>query len=223
MKWLTLVVPVLGLIAGFLDQYFPTSYHNKEFGLMENLTVVFLAASLVILLIHAIGNLRRLQRLDQGLILLFLLGITYFLGEEISWGQHFFGFGTPADYRKLNYQGEMNLHNLGGEFFKKAFDRLPRAMVTAGIFVVGIVFPNIPGRLPAWVRRYVPGKEVVLTAVLAVFLSVPNKIHLLVTGTKSDFDAGEAKEMYVALFILLFSLHFIRLLKRDRALASRLP
>jgi len=33
-------------------------------------------------------------------------------GEEISWGQRLFGFGTPKLINKYNVQGEFNLHNL---------------------------------------------------------------------------------------------------------------
>lgn len=46
---------------------------------------------------------------------LFLMG-----GEEISWGQRLFGWGTPGALSSANKQDETNLHNLapfqGGEF-----------------------------------------------------------------------------------------------------------
>ena len=43
-----------------------------------------------------------------GLALLCLLAA----GEEISWGQRLLGLETGEAFRKLNYQGETNLHNL---------------------------------------------------------------------------------------------------------------
>jgi uncharacterized membrane protein len=33
-------------------------------------------------------------------------------GEELSWGQHLFGFSTPQMVREVNRQQELNLHNL---------------------------------------------------------------------------------------------------------------
>lgn len=43
-----------------------------------------------------------------------LLAIFFFVafGEELSWGQHYFGFATPEAIEHLNQQEELNLHNL---------------------------------------------------------------------------------------------------------------
>lgn len=42
------------------------------------------------------------------------LGLFFFVafGEEASWGQHWLGFSTPEELKKLNAQEETNLHNL---------------------------------------------------------------------------------------------------------------
>ena len=42
------------------------------------------------------------------------LGIFFFIafGEEISWGQHLFGFQAPEALARYNIQEEVNLHNL---------------------------------------------------------------------------------------------------------------
>lgn len=47
-------------------------------------------------------------------ILLASSGILFVLGgEEISWGQRLFGWGTPGVLARANKQDETNLHNLG--------------------------------------------------------------------------------------------------------------
>jgi hypothetical protein len=47
------------------------------------------------------------------LLLLALALVLFFgAGEEISWGQRIFGWGTPSGVAKANLQGETNLHNL---------------------------------------------------------------------------------------------------------------
>lgn len=47
---------------------------------------------------------------------LYLAGLALFFfvcfGEEISWGQRVFGFGTPAAINAINEQHEFNAHNL---------------------------------------------------------------------------------------------------------------
>jgi hypothetical protein len=47
------------------------------------------------------------------------LALTVFLfiaaGEELSWGQRLFGFGTPDRLASVNAQGETTLHNLYGD------------------------------------------------------------------------------------------------------------
>jgi hypothetical protein len=47
-------------------------------------------------------------------IFFLLLAIASFIcsGEEISWGQRIFGFGTPSALYKINVQREFNLHNI---------------------------------------------------------------------------------------------------------------
>lgn len=43
-----------------------------------------------------------------------LLAVLMFIcaGEEISWGQRIFGWGTPEGWSEMNAQAETNLHNL---------------------------------------------------------------------------------------------------------------
>ena len=42
---------------------------------------------------------------------LFAAACFLFAGEELSWGQHFFGWETPASWAAHNLQEETNLHN----------------------------------------------------------------------------------------------------------------
>lgn len=53
-------------------------------------------------------------RLVSGFYLVFSCGILLTAMEEISWGQAFVGFGTPAFLKALNAQGESNFHNIHG-------------------------------------------------------------------------------------------------------------
>lgn len=216
MKILTLWIPVALLIGAIIDGFHGIPWYLSETGVVENLTVVFLVIAIIQLLRYACGYFKTIPGFDKLILVVLVLGSTYFAGEEMSWGQHWIGFQTPGNYGALNYQGEMNLHNLEHGFFKMMFDRLPRALITLGIFAVGIVLPFRRSLLPQRLQRYIPGKELLFISLLAVFVTVPNKIMRLATSGQSGFDAGEMKELYIALFILMFSLHFLRSLQVRR-------
>ncbi len=51
------------------------------------------------------------------------LGTLFFVmfGEEVSWGQRYFGLATPDFIAAVNAQGEINFHNMYGYFFDHLF------------------------------------------------------------------------------------------------------
>ena len=80
---------------------------NHEDG-MELLSALLLIGSGLV----AVFLTAKYRETDQWCIL--GIGLFFiFLGmEELSWGQHLFGWQTPEAFRLLNDQGETNLHNL---------------------------------------------------------------------------------------------------------------
>lgn len=75
-----------------------------------------------------------------------LLTLFFFVaaGEELSWGQRFFGYQTPATIEYYNVQNEANLHNL----FGYAADHL----FIAGVFLFGAVVPVVCAKWPEGYR-----------------------------------------------------------------------
>ncbi len=226
MKFLTFWLPAACLVGSLINAFTPIPFFYEELGIIENLTVIFLIAALISLVIYGVKNFGSMAPMDKALLFVLILGSIYFAGEELSWGQHLFGLSTPEQMRELNYQNEMNLHNTKG-FVGDLLDKIPRNILTLGIAIGGIIMPFCLRKIPAWIRRYVTGKDVVFVSVLAVFISVPAKLlkagghHHVKAATETKFyearfDGGEMKEMYIALFILLFTLHFIRMLKAER-------
>jgi hypothetical protein len=218
-KVLTLWIPIIALILATIDGFHRMPWMYGELGVIENLTVVFLLLGLGLLLANA-KHFKTMNGLDRMAYVVLILGSIYFAGEELSWGQHWgekvIGFETEQGRWEGNYQNEMNLHNREG-MLKFLLDRLPRTLITIGIALCGIIFPYCKNRLPAWIAKYVPGKEVLVVSLLAVFISVPNKLVKLAIKAKSEFDSGEMKEFYIALFILLFVMHFVRVAKKEVA------
>lgn len=78
-----------------------------------------------------------------------LLGLFFFVcaGEEISWGQRIFGFGTPDAMSEVNEQDEFNLHNLKFQNFH------PKDIVSWFMKIYGIILPLV------FIRRYLRGED----------------------------------------------------------------
>ncbi len=111
------------------------SYLWKESGFVENLQSLFLIFS-IFFLISASKKIKKQKTIIYYFILIQYVGLIYFLGEEISWGQHIFNWQSPEIFNKLNNQNETNIHNISN-----LFNELPRSLVLlwcsfSSIFVV---------------------------------------------------------------------------------------
>jgi len=101
---------------------------NSEFGVSELLGAFLLFATSIVLFIVA----KVYKPLGVRFFYLFLLAGGLFFwaaGEEISWGQHFFGTVTPDWLKEINGQGETNIHNINKKFFDRIVDRVPLLLV----------------------------------------------------------------------------------------------
>ena len=104
-----------------------------ENGLIENIQSLFLFLSIFILI-----RSFKFFKIDNFLkifILLKVIALIYYLGEEISWGQHFFKWNTPEIFNELNNQNETNLHNISN-----ILDQLPRSLVILWCGFIPLIF-----------------------------------------------------------------------------------
>ena len=112
-------------------------------GLAENLTVVLLIPAIIASFYVLVRYGRLLPDFRAfGWLLMWTLACVYFAGEETSWGQWYFQWGTPDGFKEINDQQETNLHNISSWM-----DQKPRALVELWIFIGGIILP-----LVRWVR-----------------------------------------------------------------------
>lgn len=215
-KWLRLYLPIAILVYPFLLTIPGWNWEEKvyrEFGLIENLTVLFLALS-VFLSAHAALLADNWQR--RVLLLLFSMGCFVFLGEEVSWGQHFGNWTTPDEWRQLNRQNETNLHNLKGglEFF---FTTIVRNGICIGALVGSLLAPwwmrkMPPPSGPKCIRFWLwPAAQSAFVAILLNASVLPRKIARKILNTDLPVpyighDDGEMKEVLIALFFLLYAL-----------------
>ena len=185
-----------------------------EQGIIENLTffILFVAiATGISALIKMRGFAFPVLRLW---ILLLVLGCIYYAGEEISWGQHWFGWSTPAAWLTVNDQGETNLHNTSA-----LLDQVPRMLLTLAALIGGILMPVYflirgikfsPTGFFAWLW---PTHVNIPACLLAILVSVHEKVYKWF-GTSVpevlDIRAGETKECLLALFLFMYIASFYK-------------
>jgi hypothetical protein len=79
-------------------------------GLVENLTICVMLFP-VALAVGRIGQRRQYSAFGPVALTLVAVVLVVAFGEEISWGQHWFGFTPPEAIASSNLQEEFNLHN----------------------------------------------------------------------------------------------------------------
>lgn len=161
-------------------------------------------------------------------ILLMSSGVLFVLGgEEISWGQRLFGWGTPAALRRANAQDETNLHNLGiFQGTKLDGDRLFRVGWIAFFVLLPVavwLWPRIRSVVaprvliaPAWMAGLFFSVWIATTVAVDVFDGVYNGIF----ATSSA--ATEIQEALVETLIGIWALLTFQRVQRgtERAPAS---
>jgi len=182
------------------------SNYWKENGFIENLQVIFVLIAIIL-----IFNIAR-KSSKKKFIKLFLtfktLALVYYLGEEISWGQHFIKFDTPEIFTKLNHQNEVNLHNISN-----LFDQLPRTLVFAWCSLTIFVFKfieKIKNINFSFKHLFVPNNNLIYISILLLLISAPDLIIDKLNLHPGHYD--EINDVYIseAKFYDLVSLNYIR-------------
>ena len=193
-------------------------YVYGELGIIENFTFVILLFAIIlgiksILLMNSFA----FPFFKIWLVLL-VVGCIYYAGEEISWGQHWFGWATPEGWMNVNDQGETNLHNTSA-----LLDQVPRMLLTIAAVVGGVLIPSYylinnkqfaADEFFAWLW---PTYVNIPTCLLAVLVSLHEKAYKLFDTTVPhilDIRAGETKECLLAMFLFMYIASFYKRLKQ---------
>lgn len=138
----------------------------------------------------------------------FALLCFFALGEELSWGQHIFGFDTPSAINEINAQRELNLHNINvakilglaeGSYWEQRLGNVTKLLnpifymvcITAWI-IVPFILTKVPHWRNAWVVTYPKFGWITIC-----FLSA--NVLAFATLDQFFFDVGEVFELALPL------------------------
>ena len=146
----------------------------------------------------------------------------YIGGEEISWGQHVFHWNTPEYWAMVNRQDETNLHNTYA-----IFEKTPRSILEAGIFIGGLLVPLAALFLP-WLRAcraslFLPAAALVPTALGAMIFKLVDRLQQGDHVPTLLFRPSETIETYLYFFIFAYLLLYARRIKELEVAEGVIP
>lgn len=139
--WLT---PILIMAIGAASAFFGKKAYlmvTGEDGIAENVQVFIYGITFILALITVRLHWQAKERLIALLYVVLCVGIVFLIGEEISWGQRIFGWGTTGVFADINQQQETNLHNIKG-----VQDLFKWVQLLVGAY--GVFLPLLVKRLP---------------------------------------------------------------------------
>ena len=209
-----LIFLIISLTEGFVCKYLSLNFCKYSFfinfweenGLIENMQSLLLVTA-IFFLYKARSNYKHVKIINY-FIIIKILALIYFLGEEISWGQQIFNWESPEFFENTNNQQETNLHNISN-----LFNQLPRTFVliwcglTSFYVVFSKRFINLDKKLSVILC---PNKKLIYISSIILFFVLPDFIVY-----KFDFHPGHTDQFGQAItaskFFDIISFNFVRL------------
>ena len=219
--WVPIALLVLTFVFLQIDRDLFVWWVRTETGPGENITAGLFVISGVLAFIIARRKEAIPVRWLRGSFI--AIGVLAFLvaGEEWSWGQHFFGWGTPEWLASINSQQETNLHNVA----HRTLDQKPRAIFSIVVLVVAVIVPLLRHRL-TWIDRYpvldwlMPGRFLIPTALIIVLPRVIDRFqvwfdtHLPGALFIPTRDFQEIQELFIAIFVFFYLVNLLLRIRR---------
>ena len=178
----------------------------NENAFIETLQIIFLFVS--IFYFFKILRARIIYGIEKKLkyiFILYFIFLLYYFFEEISWGQHFFGWGSPNFFLEYNNQKETNLHNISN-----LFDQVPRSLLSiwCSLSFIIIKFPYLLKLNKIYSHFIFPSEQLKKINILLIIFLLPDLIaDLIGIEANNQTTIGINKtEIYY-----FFTFNFIRL------------
>jgi hypothetical protein len=223
--FLQFVMPILllsaALVAGYLGGAVKEIVLDSHTSIQETVTGIFTLSAAVVaasLLLRSDTSGIVDWKLKTWLVL-FVAAMIFFAGEDLNWGQHYFGWTSSDYFLENNREKESNLHNM----WPLLFNRLPRAILQAWLIVACILVP-LGWRMPVRMAKPVvpeslwPDRRLIFIAAL-IFILKGARIASSSTLTADNWFMAmrhsEVEELLIAWCLLLYAL-----MLRERARES---
>lgn len=204
--------------------------HSRESGVVEIVTWVSALLGALLLLCAAWKLHIPRAKLHHQTAALFILTVglaAFFLGgEEVSWGQTWFGWGTPESYDSV----ETNIHN------NQVLKRMGINVNSLGSLFLIIVFILLPIVSKKWkqkpafakpMERVMPGALAISFVVTGfIWKEIKSLYRAFTTDAQQDASVfymqfleqiNEQKEMFMALGLLAFGIQIVKSAQTNHA------
>ncbi len=182
-------------------------------GLVESLTFFVLLVGIIFGLCAVVLHWKKIpSRLLRFGLIAWILGCVYFAGEEISWGQWYFGWSTPETLSDINRQDETNLHNTTSWLNEKPRTVVELWFLFAGLFVAvarlsgKFRFPDSDWR--EWINPHAVGVSACIVFLFSKFLEYGS------SQFAESLSNSEIRELIIAYFLSIYLLSTWLILRR---------
>jgi hypothetical protein len=198
-------------------------WFTGEDGVAETLQVLFYLGAFGLSLAivrHLSSDGKRVLALLYGIV---TVGLFFLIGEELSWGQRIFGWGSPDSLAAINKQEETNLHNIHG--IGATFKWIQMLVGAYGALLPLVVFTSAAlVRFRDTLSFLVPPFTLVLFF-LPMFVwriyrnlfEAPEGLYFVVA------EYNEVVELILSMGFFFFMVFQLRRLRSGRALLSHAP
>ena len=176
----------------------------NENGVIESFQILFLFISIIYFLKILIFKIREKKNLFYFILFFYFTCLLYYFFEEISWGQHFFGWRSPNFFIEHNNQNETNFHNISN-----LLDQLPRSLLSVwcSLSFVIIVFFRKFNSNENYHIFILPTKKLKYISFLLLIFILPD----LILDLFIQPDYKTTLKINFTDIVIFFSFNFIRL------------
>jgi hypothetical protein len=180
----------------------------SEQGFFELATAGCFAAAGCVMFALWVGSAGRAPAVYRVFFIVFSLGAWFVALEEISYGQHIFGWQTPQSLLAVNAKAELNIHNISDNLLSQALRGAGNLVFPIGLLVVPLFVRWRRGgamRPGSWPYFTLPGAELATLVLIAQSITAIDKGFKAINDHGLFIRPGEVQEFYWSLAVVAYA------------------